>query len=302
MISLFYHPCYSTLELPDNHRFPIQKYQLLYQAIKQKLPEHFEFNQTIVPFDDYDALYQCHNKAYVDAFTRGLLDKKAVRKMGFPWSLELVSRTLISLNASYLAAKSALVNGISGQLSGGYHHAFGDYGSGFCIFNDLCVTASKLIKDGDCEKVLLLDLDVHQGDGSAAILQNRTDIITCSMHCEDNFPYQKQTSDYDLGLAKHTTDEAYLSQLNTWLTLIILTEQPDIILYNAGADIYQQDELGLMDVSLNGVFERDLQVMTLCKQHDIPLMTVSGGGYQRNVSALVEAHLQLYCAMSKVYG
>lgn len=302
MITLYYHPCYSALDLPENHRFPIQKYQLLHQAITNTFPTHFQFNHQIAAFDDISALYNCHQQHYVDAFISGTLDKKAVRKMGFPWSQALVNRTLISLNASYLAAQTALQQGISGQLSGGYHHAFPSYGSGFCIFNDLCVTAHKLIEDGDCTKVLILDLDVHQGDGSAAMVQNNPAIVTCSAHCESNFPYVKQTSDYDLGLAKETQDSDYLAQLTAWLKLIIMTELPDIVLYNSGADIYSKDELGLLNVSLNGLLQRDKFVIQLCRDQQIPLMTVSGGGYQRDITSLVTAHLQLYKAMAQVYG
>ncbi len=216
--------------------------------------------------------------------------------MGFPYSNELVERTLLSVGASIQSSEHALKHGFSANLSGGYHHAYGDYGSGFCIFNDLAIAASHLINTEQADTVLIFDCDVHQGDGTAQITQNHDQIITCSIHCEQNFPRNKQESTYDFALPAKTTDAEYLATLEQALDFCVRIHNPDIILYNAGADIYTKDELGLFDVSLNGVYERDLFVLNFCKQHQIPLMCALGGGYQRNLSSLINVHKQLFKA------
>ena len=216
--------------------------------------------------------------------------------MGFPYSNELVERTLLSVGASIQSSEHALKHGFSANLSGGYHHAYSDYGSGFCIFNDLAIAAAHLINTEQADTVLIFDCDVHQGDGTAQITQNHNQIITCSIHCEQNFPRNKQESTYDFVLPAKTTDAEYLATLRQALDFFVRIHNPDIILYNAGADIYIKDELGLFNISLNGVYERDLFVINFCKQHQIPLMCALGGGYQRNLSSLINVHKQLFKA------
>lgn len=216
--------------------------------------------------------------------------------MGFPYSNELVERTLLSVGASIQSSEHALKHGFSANLSGGYHHAYSDYGSGFCIFNDLAIAAAHLINTEQADTVLIFDCDVHQGDGTAQITQNHDQIITCSIHCEQNFPRNKQQSTYDFALPAKTTDAEYLTTLKQALDFCVRIHNPDIILYNAGADIYEKDELGLLNVSLNGVYKRDFFVLNFCKQQKIPLMCSLGGGYQRNLTSLVNVHKQLFKA------
>ncbi|WP_100913701.1 histone deacetylase [Pseudoalteromonas spongiae] len=294
-IPIFYHPSYSSLSLPENHRFPIEKYQLLYQFIKHELAEQFRF---ITPEKaSLDDISNVHCPIFVKQFVTGTLEPKAIRKMGFPWSPQLVERTLYSIGASIQGSKLALETQIASQISGGYHHSFPNFGSGFCIFNDLVIAARHLLDSNLVSKVVILDLDVHQGDGSAVCAQEMDDIVTISLHCTQNFPAKKQHSDYDFTLNKHANDQEYQTMLQRCL-LTLLVEQPDIVLYNAGADIFSGDELGYFNVSLAGVKQRDQSVISFCVSHDIPIFTASGGGYQRNVGNLVNVHKQLYLSMT----
>ncbi|TMP38018.1 histone deacetylase family protein [Pseudoalteromonas rubra] len=296
---LFYHPSYSDLSLPPRHRFPIDKYRLLYQQLTHTPCAQWltQSKRIATP----EQLMVCHDTHYVAQFLDGTLSAGAIKRMGFPWSPQLVERTLRSIGTTLEATELALSCGFAANLSGGYHHAFSDRAAGFCIFNDLAITARALIKNGQADTVLLLDCDVHQGDGSAEILKSDTQIITCSLHCEQNFPKLKQASDYDFALPIGCSDEAYLATLDEALSLCTRLHQPDIILYNAGADIYHRDELGHLDISLEGVLARDIQVLKHAKQHQTPLMAVLGGGYQRNISRLVEVHKQLFIALQQVW-
>ena len=293
-MQLYYHPLYSDLILPERHRFPIQKYKLLKTEIENLGVSaiHFQEPKKVTK----SQLSLCHNQTYINNFLNGTLSNKAIKKMGFPYSNELVERTLLSVGASIQSSEHALKHGFSANLSGGYHHAYSDYGSGFCIFNDLAIAAAHLINTEQADTVLIFDCDVHQGDGTAQITQNHNQIITCSIHCEQNFPRNKQESTYDFALPAKTADDEYLATLRQALDFCVRIHNPDIILYNAGADIYTKDELGLFNISLNGVYERDLFVLNFCKQHQISLMCALGGGYQRNLSSLINVHKQLFKA------
>jgi len=293
-MQLFYHPLYSALTLPERHRFPIQKYQLLKSEIEGLglTANHFTSPIKASPTQ----LSLSHNQAYINDFLNGSLSNKAIKKMGFPYSNQLVERTLLSIGGSIQAAEAAFSHDLTFNLSGGYHHAYSDFGSGFCIFNDLAIAAAHLIDTVQADTVLIFDCDVHQGDGTAQITQNHDQIITCSIHCEQNFPRNKQESTYDFALPAKTTDAEYLATLEQALDFCVRIHNPDIILYNAGADIYTKDELGLFDVSLDGVYKRDFFTLNFCKQQQIPLMCALGGGYQRNLSELINVHKQLFKA------
>lgn len=293
-MQLFYHPLYSALTLPERHRFPIQKYQLIKAEIESLglTANHFTSPIKATPAQ----LSLCHNQAYINDFLNGSLSNKAIKKMGFPYSNQLVERTLLSVGASIQGSEHALKHGFSANLSGGYHHAYSDYGSGFCIFNDLAIAAAHLINTEQADTVIIFDCDVHQGDGTAQITQNQSNIITCSIHCEQNFPRLKQQSDYDFALPANTTDADYLTTLKQALEFCVRIHSPDIILYNAGADIYQKDELGLFNVSLEGVYKRDHFILNFCKTNNLPIMCALGGGYQRNVESLINVHKQLFKA------
>lgn len=294
----YYHPSYSALDLPPHHRFPIAKYQLLHQRIDGHPSIAAQWHCAQPASQEQIAL--CHTFDYLNGFIKGTLDSKAQKRIGFPYSEALVERTMQSVGNSIAMAQTAMQDGVSINLGGGYHHAYSTHGSGYCIFNDLAIAAKVLINDGLAERVLLVDLDVHQGDGSAEILQGDTDIITLSLHGEQNFPRIKQQSDYDFALPTGCADEHYLETLEQALQLAIRLHQPDIILYNAGADVYSKDELGVLSLSLKGVRARDDMVINRAKQHNIPLGCALGGGYQKDVSELVNVHWQLIAALENL--
>ena len=233
---------------------------------------------------------------YVDALTTGALDKKAMRRIGFPWSQQLIERTRTAVAGTCLTASLALEHGKALNLTGGYHHAFADFGSGFCLFNDLYLAAKNMQQNPTVDNVLIIDLDVHQGDGTAKLAEDDRDIFTLSIHGEKNFPYRKQHSDIDIGLAKGTEDDEYLTTLEQALTLANRQFQPDAIIYDAGVDVHVNDDLGHLHISTQGVYERDKTVFALADRLGVPIAAVIGGGYQRDIAALVDVHIQLYRA------
>lgn len=291
---LVYHPCYSALELPERHRYPIGKYRALYQAL---LAAGVPVDTLITdsPPATREMLALVHQTDYIDSLCQGMLDAKAMRRIGFPWSEFLISRSLQSVGGTVHTAQLAMQHGLALHLSGGYHHAFAGEGSGFCLFNDLAVAAMQMQQQG-VEKILIFDCDVHQGDGTALIFQQNPGIITASLHGEKNFPARKQQSDWDLGLATACADEAYLEAVQQSLDYLLNLHQPDLVLYDAGVDIHQNDDLGLLQISTPGVFARDQYVIHSCRDRQIPLAAVIGGGYQRDLTALTAVHLQLFKA------
>lgn len=290
---LVYHSCYSELSLPERHRYPITKYQALYQTLLGSgLPETlFSTPQPIAACE----LELIHDKTYIDSICNGTISAQAMRRIGFPWSQPLVNRSLISVAGTRLCAQLALSRGISLHLSGGYHHARHAEGAGFCVFNDLAFAAKSVLSQG-ISKVLIFDLDVHQGDGTAGIFASDPAIITASIHCEKNFPARKICSDWDIGLAKDCTDAVYLETVHQSLETLLNWHQPELVLYDAGVDIHQQDELGLLDISTEALYQRDLLVFNACRSRGIPVAAVIGGGYQRDITALTQLHLQLFKA------
>ncbi len=250
----------------------------------------------------FELLQQAHCRDYLHRFIHQQQSKQEIRRMGLPWSDGLVKRTLISPNGTFLTAQLALKYGIACHLAGGTHHAHYDFASGFCILNDLAITAKALLTQNKAKKVLIFDCDVHQGDGTATILANEPKAFTCSIHCEKNFPARKAKSDLDIELPKNMEDEAYLEVVGDTLESIIATEKPDFILYDAGVDIYEHDPLGLLNISEKGIQEREHIVLSLCRQHNIPVTTVIGGGYDDNRQALAERHAKVLEAAYAVYA
>lgn len=291
---LIYHPCYSALPLPPNHRYPIGKYQALFHAL-QTLGVPEQAFLTAAPPATIAQLALVHDPAYIQQVCDGSLDAKAMRRIGFPWSEILVQRCLQSVGGTVETARQAMQHGLALHLSGGYHHAFAAEGSGFCVFNDLAVAAAQLQQEG-VDKILIFDCDVHQGDGTALLFQQQPNIITASLHCEKNFPARKQQSDWDLALAPGCQDEEYVSAVQQSLDYLLRLHQPDLVIYDAGVDIHQQDDLGLFSISTAGIFARDQYVIERCRALDIPVAAVIGGGYQRDLTALTAVHLQLFKA------
>ncbi len=299
MLPLVYHDCYSDLVLPERHRYPIGKYRALYQHLLQAgMP---------ASWFDYDAppatvaqLALVHQSAYVAALCSGQLDAKAMRRIGFPWSEFLIRRSLQSVGGTIRTVQLALQHGVALHLSGGYHHAFAAEGAGFCLFNDLAVAAAQALHLG-VEKILIFDCDVHQGDGTALLFTDNPRVVTASLHGEKNFPARKQQSDWDIALPSHCTDPEYLDALASSFDYLLRLHQPDLVLYDAGVDIHQDDDLGLLQISTAGIYQRDRFVFSRCQDAKIPVAAVIGGGYQRDLTRLTAVHSQLFRAASAVF-
>jgi len=282
------------LELPSNHRFPVQKYQVLHDRLLAEGvdPGWFVRPAPLKP----EVVKTALSPEYIDDFMAGALSPAAVRKIGFPWSEQLVRRTFIAAGGTVLAGVLALEHGRAVNLTGGYHHAFYDHGSGFCIVNDLYLCALNLLSRPRVSRVLIFDCDVHQGDGTASLAAGRDDIVTISIHGEKNFPFRKQESDRDFALASGITDDAYLACVQGALDDALSRYRPDAVIYDAGADIHSDDELGHFDITTAGVLARDRMVFEACERAGVPVCAVIGGGYQRNIPALVDVHFQLFRA------
>jgi acetoin utilization deacetylase AcuC-like enzyme len=249
-----------------------------------------------------DVLQQAHAASYLNAFIHGELPVAALRRLGLPWSQGLVTRTLIAPNGTMLAAQIALRHGLSCHLAGGTHHAHYDFGSGYCVLNDLAVTAKTLLAQGKVARVLIFDCDVHQGDGTAAILADEINAITCSIHCAKNFPARKQQSDIDIELPPNYTDDAYLQAVHDTLIMALDKYKPDLVLYDAGVDIFIDDPLGLLNVSMNGIRARDRLVLECVTDRNIPIATVIGGGYDRDEKALAKRHAVVIEEAAKLWN
>lgn len=237
-----------------------------------------------------DVLELAHCEDYLHRFINGTFSDKEVRRMGLPWSEGLVKRSLISPNGTLLSANLALNHGLACHLAGGTHHAHYDFASGYCILNDLAIAALALFRQGKIQRALIFDCDVHQGDGTATILADVPEITTCSIHCEKNFPHRKATSDIDVNVAPQTGDTDYLAIVEETLERAIDASQPDLVIYDAGVDVYQHDPLGLLNITLEGIRQRESTVIRTVRDKEIPLVTVIGGGYDKDQYALAARH------------
>jgi len=298
-LSIVYNPSYVT-PLPEGHRFPMSKFRHLYELLladEVACSEQFYTPQR--PPQAWIELV--HTPEYVQAYCEGTLDAKAQRRIGLPWSPELVNRTCTAVGGTILTAQLALKHGLACNTAGGTHHAFPSYGSGFCIFNDLAIAARVLQNLHLVRKVLIVDLDVHQGDGTAFIFQNDPSVFTFSMHCEVNFPGTKQKSNLDVPLPVGMEDDAYLQTLAQYLPDLLTNFQPDIVLYDAGVDPHAGDRLGKLALSDAGIFRREMQVLSTCVAAGYPVACVIGGGYADDLKSLVYRHSLLHRAASEVY-
>lgn len=294
MIPLIFHPIYSQLNLPDRHRFPIPKYQGIYDRLKES---GVSAGQFIRPKPlQADQVNGAICPEYVQQFMTGTLEPAAIRRIGFPWSEQLVERTFTAVAGTILAGVLSLDKGRALNLTGGYHHAFYDYGSGFCIINDLYLSALNLLSRSGISRVLVFDCDVHQGDGTAKLAAERDDIITVSIHGEANFPFRKQVSDIDIALPKGVKDDEYLHCVERAFAKALDQFKPDAVIYDAGVDIHVNDDLGHFEITSAGVLTRDKLVFALCDRAGLPVSAVIGGGYQRDIPALVDVHLNLFKA------
>ncbi|MGK7939724.1 MAG: histone deacetylase [Crocosphaera sp.] len=296
---IVYHPQY-VAPLPDEHRFPMSKFNLLYELLlREKIAKYNDIYSPEFPEESLLELVHCPN--YITAYCQGTLTDKEQRRIGLPWSEALAKRTCIAVGGTILTAKLALKFGLACNTAGGTHHAFRSYGSGFCIFNDLAIATRVLQKLNLVKTVLIIDLDVHQGDGTAKIFQNEPTVFTFSMHCESNFPREKQKSDKDVSLPKGLDDDGYLQILSRHLQDLLSQIKPDLILYDAGVDVHAQDHFGKLSLTDTGIYRREMLVLSSCLAQGYPVASVIGGGYAKDLKSLVYRHSLLHRAAKNVY-
>jgi acetoin utilization deacetylase AcuC-like enzyme len=247
-----------------------------------------------------EQILRVHTWKYLERVKTGALNEKEVRRIGFPWSPEMVERSRRSVGGTIQACRAALEDSVSANLAGGTHHAYSDHGEGFCVFNDIAVAARALQSEGHCQHVLILDCDVHQGNGTAAIFAGDPSVFTFSIHGAKNFPFHKEQSDLDIALEDSTLDEAYLAALDRGVREALDRFNPDFAIYLAGADPFYQDRLGRLALSKAGLYERDQLVFNFCQAAGLPVAVVMAGGYARAVLDTVEIHLQTIRLASQV--
>ena len=292
MLKIAFHPLYKH-PLPEGHRFPMLKYELLpEQLIYEGTCTEDNFFEPEIPLDDN--ILRVHTKAYVQDLKQLTLDKRAARKIGFPLSQSLVEREVIIADGTIKASEYALQYGIAMNIAGGTHHAYTNRGEAFCLLNDQAIGARFLKHKKLADKILIVDLDVHQGNGTAEIFEKDTSVFTFSMHGKANYPFKKEQSDLDIALENDTDDDTYLNILYDVLPKLIEQEQPDFIYYLCGVDVIASDKLGKLSMSVEGCKKRDHFVLETCKTNHIPVMCSMGGGYSPDIKTIVEAHANTF--------
>ena len=279
-----------TFPLPNGHRFPISKYALLRERVIAEgiVPPERVHDPARVERDD---LLLVHTADYIDRFAAGALTRDEERRLGFPWSEALVERSYRAAGGTLEASRHAVSNGIAMNLAGGTHHAFPGHGEGFCVFNDVAIAIRALQRDGLIDRAAIVDLDVHQGNGTHAIFAGDDRVFTFSMHGGRNYPYHKVPGCVDIELADHTTDEEYLALLSDALPRVLMAARPDIVVYLAGADPLASDRLGRLSLTFNGLARRDSFVIERCREIGLPLVITIAGGYAEPISETVDAHV-----------
>jgi len=286
-LPIVYHPKYD-IPVPKIHSFVGSKFSDLFHNLQKNYASSLN---VITPSSAHlDKLKQAHQIDYINKVEENELTKDYLRLINLPWSDRLRERSFLETEGTLLTAKEALKNKIACHVGGGTHHAHYSYGYGFCIFNDLAYTAINLIEEKLVKNILILDLDVHQGDGTIDICQNNSSIYTCSVHSNESFPFDKKKGWMDIGLPAEISDGEYLKTIENTLNKIKEQVTPDIVLYDAGVDVYENDKLGNFKISLEGIHQRDTMVLDHFFNRDIPIATVIGGGYSKNISELAERH------------
>ena len=289
-MTLFYTDQF-VLPLPPGHRFPMEKYSLLRERLTAA---------NVVPVDQIrvpraasdEQLLRAHSAEYVQKVVQGQLTRPEILRIGFPWSREMVERCRRSSGATIEACEAALRQGFGANLAGGTHHAFRDAGEGFCVFNDTVVAARELQARGAAQSLLVIDCDVHQGNGTAAMANAATGVFTFSLHGAFNFPFHKEVSDIDIGLADGTTGEIYLAELGQILPVLFDRARPDIVIYVSGADPFEGDRFGRLKLTKSDLAQRDRMVVEAGRQRSVPVAVSMGGGYASQVQDTVEIHFE----------
>jgi acetoin utilization deacetylase AcuC-like enzyme len=291
-----YYADHFVLPLPEGHRFPMHKYSRLRDRLSAELPG-VQMQEAPTASDGELALV--HTPAYIQGVANGSLDAAVQREIGFPWSLAMAERARRSVGATVAAARDALSQGVAGNLAGGTHHAYADKGGGFCVFNDIAVTARLMQAEAwrrqrQTLKVAVIDLDVHQGNGTAHVFANDPTVFTLSMHGEKNFPFRKEASDLDVGLPDGCTDEPYLAALHQSLETLQDRFDPQLVIYLAGADPHEGDRLGRLKLTIDGMQARDRVVMDWAWQRKLPVVMCMGGGYGHDIETTVQVQMQTW--------
>lgn len=297
MNHIAYSPCYNH-PVPENHRFPMLKYDLIYeQLIYEGTACSTDF---FCPSEIGDeSILQCHTHEWLNKLNTGILTRQEERRSGFSYSPALIHREKVIMQGTLAAAWKALEIGYGANIAGGTHHAYADAGEGFCLLNDMAIAAQVLVNQNAVQQVLIVDLDVHQGNGTAKIFENDSRIFTMSMHGKNNFPHHKEKSDLDIELADGTDDKTYLSLLDYHLKQTMDKLQPDFVFYLCGVDVLATDKLGKLAMSIQGCKERDKIVFTECRKSGIPITIALGGGYSADIRQIVEAHSNTFRIMQE---
>ena len=300
MLPIAFHPIYKH-PLPEGHKFPMLKYELLpQQLLLEGIAEKSDFFAPKPAELKY--IYAIHDKDYVDSLLDLTLDAKAQRKIGFPLSAELIERELRIAQGTISGCEKAFETGVAFNIAGGTHHAFTNRGEGFCMLNDQAIAANYLLDRKLASKILIIDLDVHQGNGTAEIFQNNPNVFTFSVHGQTNYPFKKEVSDLDIGLPNGAADDEYLKIINEYVPKLIAQEKPDFIFYLSGVDILESDKLGNLSVSVEGCKKRDEIVLSNCRELQIPVQVSMGGGYSPEIKIIIEAHTNTYRVAADLFS
>jgi acetoin utilization deacetylase AcuC-like enzyme len=300
MLKVAWSPVYA-YALPEGHRFPMVKYELLPEQLLYEgtLSETNFFQPTRMGESD---ILLTHTSAYWESLINQTLSPKAIRKIGFPMTEKLVDRGRYIAQGTFECAKYALEYGCALNIAGGTHHAFADRGEGFCVFNDIALASNMLLSEGRIKKILVIDLDVHQGNGTASIFKADDRVFTLSLHGEKNYPVRKENSNLDIGLPDGMTDRPYLDILHKMLEETLDKFEPEFIFYLSGVDVLGSDLLGRLNLSMQGCKERDRIVLEACHRHQIPVAVSMGGGYSAQLKDIIEAHANTYRLAMNLYG
>ncbi|WP_066223288.1 histone deacetylase family protein [Formosa haliotis] len=293
MLKIAYHPIYNH-PLPKGHRFPMEKYDLLPQQLLHEgtcTEDNFFEPELLV---NHKPILEVHDAAYFYDLLNLTLNQRAARKTGFPLSRQLIQREIIIADGTLKACDYAIKHGIAMNIAGGTHHAYSTHGEAFCLLNDQAIAAKQLVLQNKAQRILIVDLDVHQGNGTAEIFKNESRIFTFSMHGKNNYPFKKEQSDLDIELDNATTDSTYLNILKQTLPHLIDEQKPDFIFYLSGVDVIASDKLGKLGLTIHGCKARDRYVLETCKLHAIPVMCSMGGGYTPEIKTIIDAHANTY--------
>ena len=300
MFPIAFHPIFKH-PLPEGHRFPMLKYELLpQQLVHEGIAQKSDFFEPeIIPIE---TVLKVHTKEYVSDLLDLTLDPKAARKIGFPLSKELVERELRIAQGTISGAEKAFETKVAFNIAGGTHHAYSNRGEAFCLLNDQAIAAQYLLDIRLAKKVLIIDLDVHQGNGTAEIFQKNDKVFTFSTHGKSNYPFKKETSDLDIAFDDNTSDDEFLKTISTIVPKLIEQQKPDFIFYLAGVDILASDKLGKLGCTIEGCKKRDEIVFQNCNRYQIPVQVSMGGGYSPEIKTIIEAHTNTYRVAHDIFS